>query len=317
VDQGAPGAPQSVPKMGTHYLIGIDGGGTGTRARLAARDGRVLANAGAGASGLSLGVDAAWEQIRTAIDRAFAAANLPPAAPSDCTLGLGLAGANFAAQATRFLEKAGAYARVALETDGGAMLLGAFGGRPGVVVLAGTGSAGDALRADGTRVSVGGWGFPVGDEGGGAWLGMGAVRLAQCTLDGRAPRSALSGAILREIGRSPEDMLAWCAKASQGSYARLAPLVFEAGEADRAAVLLIDGAAQALIDMAHALDPTRSLPVAVSGSIGRRLLPRLSQSLGSRLVDAEGDAMDGALLLAQRAIERGAHADAAGGGHGR
>jgi glucosamine kinase len=63
--------------------------------------------------------------------------------------------------------------------------LGAHGGGPGAIVAAGTGSIDEALRHDGEHVSVGGWGYPVGDEGSGAWLGMCAMREAQLASDGR------------------------------------------------------------------------------------------------------------------------------------
>ena len=67
-------------------------------------------------------------------------------------------------------------------------LLGAHEGRPGAIVAAGTGSVGEALRRDGLRVAVGGWGFPVGDEGSGAWLGLRAMRETHRAIDGRARR---------------------------------------------------------------------------------------------------------------------------------
>src|SRR5258706_3828659 len=80
------------------------------------------------------------------------------------------------------------------------MLLGAHGGQPGAMVAAGTGSVGAALDADGKRVRVGGWGFAVGDEGSGAWLGLAAMRVAQRAVDAMAPLGALARAVLTFIG---------------------------------------------------------------------------------------------------------------------
>jgi glucosamine kinase len=294
--------------MGAPYLIGIDGGGSGTRARLTDGAGRVLGEGEAGPSGLSLGVDAARAQIELAIARAFSSAGLPVAAAPECSLGLGLAGANFGKQAGDFLRAAGRFAHVALETDGATMLLGAFGGKPGVVVAAGTGSVGEALRHDGSRASAGAWGFPVGDEGSGAWLGLGAVRAAQRALDGRAPRGPLAEAIYRVVGGEPETVLAWCATAGQGAYAQLAPHVFAAADTDPAAAALLSAAAGSICELADVLDPDGELPLAVCGSIGRRLVSRLPASLARRLREPEGDALDGALLLARRAAAGGAPA---------
>ncbi|HEX7156114.1 MAG TPA: BadF/BadG/BcrA/BcrD ATPase family protein [Burkholderiaceae bacterium] len=302
--------------MAALYLIGIDGGGSSTRARLADGSGRVLGHGEAGPSGLSLGVGSAWAQIDLAIERAFASAGLPPAPPQDCALGLGLAGVNFKRQAEDFLRAGGRFANLVLETDGAAMLMGAFGGKPGVVVAAGTGSVGEALRRDGSRASVGGWGFPVGDEGSGAWLGMGAVRAAQWARDGRAPRGALAEAVYRSIGADSEAILAWCAQAGQGAYARLAPIVFEAADADPAAHALLRAAAAAAREMADALDPSGQLPVALCGSVGRRLVPYVPDGLAPRLREPEGDAVDGALLLARRAAAGGAPRGAIGVANG-
>jgi glucosamine kinase len=287
--------------MAAPYLIGIDGGGSGTRARLTDGTGRALGQGDAGPSGLTLGVDAAWAQIDLAIARCFAAAGLAVAPAHECALGLGLAGANVRKQAEQFLRSAARFAHLVLETDGAAMLLGAFGGKPGVVVAAGTGSVGEALRRDGSRASVGGWGFPAGDEGGGAWLGLGAVRAAQWALDGRAPRGPLAESIYQDLGEGAEALLTWCAQAGQGAYARLAPHVFAAADTDPMAAGLLRAAALAIAEMADALDPSGELPLALCGSIGRRLAPRLPERFTGRLREPEGDAVDGALLLAGRA----------------
>ena len=80
---------------------------------------------------------------------------------------------------------------VALESDALTTLLGAHAGQPGVIVAIGTGSVGEVLHADGSRHEVGGWGFPSGDEAGGAWIGMRAINHAQQVVDGRVPGSAL------------------------------------------------------------------------------------------------------------------------------
>jgi glucosamine kinase len=290
--------------MTAPYLIGIDGGGSATRARLTDRAGRALGDGVAGPSGLSLGVKPAWAQIDLAIARCFASAGLPQAAPQECALGAGLAGANFKEQAQQFLRSARRFAHVALETDGTTMLLGAFSGEPGVVVVAGTGSVGEALRRDGSRASVGGWGFPVGDEASGAWLGLGAVRAAQRALDGRAERGALADAVYQVIGASAEAILAWCSQAGQGAYAQLAPHVFAAAETDPAAAGLLRSAGGFIGEMVDALDPAGDLPVSLSGSVGRRLVPYLPV-LTARLHEAEGDAVDGALLLIRNAVAEG------------
>jgi glucosamine kinase len=284
------------------YHIGIDGGGTHTRARLASADGAVLGFAAAGPSALGQGIDQAWKHIGQAVDGAFADAGVAPAPREQCALGLGLAGANVRQRREDFLRRALPFAEIALDTDAYTTLLGAHNGRPGAIVAAGTGSVGEALRRDGLRVAVGGWGFPVGDEGSGAWLGLRAMRETHRAIDGRARLGPLVGAVLALAGTSREALLAWCDRPGQNAYAELAPLVFDAAAIDPFAAALLDRAARSLEDIAAALDPEGVLPLAVFGSIGQRLLPRFEASIQARCVEPSGDSADGALRLVRQAL---------------
>jgi len=284
------------------FLLGVDGGGSGTRARLWSAHGQVLGQGEAGPSGLGQGVAQAWRHVQLSVERAFAQAGLATAAPADCALGLGLAGACTPQLADDFRRHAPAYALLALDTDAGTALLGAHAGQPGVIVAAGTGSVGEALYPDGTRKQVGGWGFGVGDEGSGGWLGLGAMREAHRALDGRAPAGALARAVWAVAGGEREALLDWCAGAGQRGYARLAPLVFEHADADEVARSLLAQAAAALGEMARTLDPGGHMPVALMGSVARRLAPRLAPALRQRCVAPQGDAIDGAARLVRQAL---------------
>lgn len=288
--------------MSLRFHIGIDGGGTGTRARLCTASGQVLAQGEAGPSSLSHGVAGAWQQVLESACRAFARAGMETPPWADCALGAGLAGANDPARAAEFHALDPGFASLLLDTDSFTALVGAHAGRPGLVLIAGTGSVAEAWRADGSRRIAGGWGFPVGDEGGGAWLGLQAVRLAQQALDGRATAGPLARAVCAATGRDADAMLAWCAAARQTAYARLAPLVFDHETGDPQAAALLETAVDALAALVRALDPGAELPVVCSGSIARRLQPRLPAALHARCVEPAGDAADGALRLLRRAL---------------
>lgn len=290
----------AAPHRHPRHLIGIDGGGTGTRARLISVHGEVLGFGEAGPSSLARGIDAAWAQVRLAASRACAAAGLSEMRGADCALGLGLAGANVRALAEAFVQSAPPYAGLVLESDAYTALLGAHGGRPGAIVAAGTGSVGEALHPDGRRIEVGGWGFPAGDEGSGAWLGLRAMRHAQQAVDGRVAAGSLARAVWRVAGGDAQALLAWCGGAGQARYAELAPLVFETAPDDAMAERLLAHATRALEAMARTLDPTGRLPLALVGSVGRRLAPRLAPELRQRCVEPQADAADGALHLIRR-----------------
>ncbi|AKJ31624.1 BadF/BadG/BcrA/BcrD ATPase family protein [Caldimonas brevitalea] len=291
------------------YLVGVDGGGTGTRARVTRSDGQLVGVGQAGPSALGQGIEQAWRHVRDAVDAAFAAAAIDPAPLAQCAVGLGLSGVHNIGWrdtflATRPASPGAGFAVVALETDAFTMLLGAHGGQPGAIVSSGTGSVGELWRPDGARVSVGGWGFPVGDEGSGAWLGQRAVRLAQWAMDGRIHQSALVHAVWDVCGSTRERLLAWCDEAGQFEYAQLAPLVFDTEASDLSAAHLLQRAVQALDAVAHALDGPLGAPLAVCGSIGRRLASRLSEATQMRRVEPAGDAADGALHLVRHALTK-------------
>ncbi len=285
-------------------MAGVDGGGTGTRARLQDRAGTLLGQGDAGPSGLGQGVAQAWRHVTQALHAAFAAAGLPPAPPAHTVLGLGLAGAGVAAQHEAFLRADPGYALCLLENDGVTQLLGAHGGGPGVVVAAGTGSVAAARYADGRTAQAGGWGFPVGDEGSGAWLGLRAMQHAHAVLDGRDAPTLLSQTVFDQVGSTASALLAWCAQAGAPQYGHLAPLVFaEAERGDTTAQALLQAAADELRRLVDALQQDEPpLPVVASGSVGVRLAALWPPALRERVVPPEGDSADGALRLAREAL---------------
>jgi glucosamine kinase len=299
--------PSTTLASGQHliiYHLGVDGGGTGTRVRLAHADGRLLGDGHSGPSSLAQGVKQAWTQIRLAIDAAVGASNLAGLelpAPGNTSLGLGLAGANVSVLHQQFVQTNPGYRRLQLETDAYTSLLGAHGGRPGAMLAFGTGSVGLALHADGRRIGVGGWGFPSGDDGSGAVLGLRALNLAQRVLDGMVPACPLADAVIAATGISPQAVLDWSCSANQQRFATLAPLVFDCADRDPQAAALLDYSVHSMEDMARALDPGQVLPLAFLGSLGKRLATQMSAPIQQRMVSPQGDAMDGALALCQNA----------------
>ena len=284
------------------FLIGIDGGGTSTRAVLARRDGAPLGHGTAGPSALGQGIAQAWRNVELAIRHAFHSAGIGMPARDRCAIGAGLSGVSNLPWRDAFIAANPGYALLEAETDSYTMLLGAHGGKPGAILISGTGSVAEALRPDGSRCTVGGWGFPVGDEGSGAWLGLHAVRHAQAALDGRVNAGPLANAVWAECGRDRDALQAWCDQAGQFAYAQLAPAVFENEALDPAAAELLARAVNALEAIALAIDPRGRLPLVVAGSVGRLLASRFSPAVRSRLVDAADGPAAGALMLVRAAL---------------
>jgi glucosamine kinase len=286
------------------HLIGVDGGGTGTRVAIADLDGNELARAHAGPSGLINGIENAWASIINAINDAFAHLDRPMPAFSQMAIGLGLAGIHNKQWAAHFAEKNPGFALMQLETDAYATLLGAHQGVPGGIIAIGTGSVGEALLLDGTRCEVSGWGFPSGDEASGAWIGLRAANYAQQVLDGRVEGSEFAQAVIQHCGGHRDAMFAWLAAANQGSYAQLAPLVIaHADQKNPVAEKILNEAGMEIMKMVSALDPTHLLPIALCGSLAQPLKPYLSAHLLDRLVVPKADAVAGALLLIKTRLD--------------
>src|SRR5205085_1698136 len=102
--------------------------------------------------------------------------------------------------------------------------IGAHGGRDGGVVIIGTGSVGVAL-VESRVVRVGGFGFPISDEGSGADLGLHAIRLALRSTDGRAIATSFHHEVMTRFGDDPFEAVAWMDRATATDYATFAPLV--------------------------------------------------------------------------------------------
>jgi N-acetylglucosamine kinase-like BadF-type ATPase len=75
--------------------------------------------------------------------------------------------------------------RLLVTNDAVTAHLGALGGEPGVVVVAGTGAIALAVRADGATARADGYGSRLGDDGGGHWIGRAGLAAALRAADGR------------------------------------------------------------------------------------------------------------------------------------
>jgi len=208
----------------TLHFLGVDGGGTSCRARLADAAGAVLGTGAAGPANIRLGLEAAFGAVREATRQCLAEAGLAPDGTSMVAC-LAMAGASEPAEAAAARSyRDHPFRRMLITTDAHAACVGAHRGRDGGVVIVGTGSIGWAILG-GEHYRVGGWGFPVSDEGSGAWLGCEAVRRALEALDGRAEWTGLLRQVSGRFGDDPHAMVRWMASARPRDYAALAPLV--------------------------------------------------------------------------------------------
>lgn len=217
-----------------NFAIGVDGGGTWTRAVVVDQDGHELGRGETeGAVVTTHEPEAAAEAVRQAVDRALVNTNL--SAPGDI-LWAGLSGAGNDEARTAIedaLVKSHVAEKIVVSTDVEVAFHDAFGFGPGIMLVAGTGSIAWARRPDGTVVRVGGWGQHIGDEGSGYQIGMDALRCITRAEDGRAGPTALRGTILRHLGlEDVQGLVGWIGIASKREIAALVPLITQAAAQD-------------------------------------------------------------------------------------
>jgi len=285
------------------YLIGVDGGGSGTRVRLARPDGTQLGEGSAGPSGLLHGIKSAWTAVEEAAAQAFSAAGIEQPPRERIAVGLGLAGVHNRQWAANFVAANPGYAAVALETDAYTTVLGAHEGQPGAIIALGTGSVGEILHKDGSRHEVGGWGFPAGDEAGGAWIGMKAINHIQHVIDGRAGASDFATAVIEACGGNRNGIQVWLANATQTNFAQLARIVLQHADSNQHARSILVEAGKQVALIGDALDPSRTLPIALCGGLGEPLRAYLPAELLQRIVPPKGDSAAGGLRLIQQHLK--------------
>lgn len=236
-------------------FLGIDGGQSGTTAVIGDESGRVL---GEGVAGPCNHVGASerrakfFSAVGDSVEAAAKAAGVEPVFEAVCAGFSG--GAADKDTLTRELVKAERYF---ITHDAYIALTGATGGKPGVIVVAGTGSIAYGRNAAGMSARAGGWGYVFGDEGGAFDIVRQAIRAALRQEEGWGGATTLLPSLLDATGAaSANDCLHRCytPEFPREHVAALAPLVDQAAcSGDAAAAGILDGAAQALATIAAAV----------------------------------------------------------------
>ncbi|MGL6006238.1 BadF/BadG/BcrA/BcrD ATPase family protein [Aeromonas sobria] len=278
------------------FWVGVDGGGTHTRARIRDRAGKLLGEGRSAGSNLELGIAHAHANVLAAIASARITAGLGIECEQQMGVGLALASAELADCYHAMLAMPFPFASVKLTSDAFGACLGAFGGREGAILIAGTGSAG-LVYQEGQIRTCSGRGFPISDIGSGAWLGLRAIQQSLLCHDGILPPSTLAVRLLDRFKRDQAEVVRWAARAIPADYGHFAPWVFDAAsDGDELANQLLDETCEQLRILLEGMTQLGARQIALLGGIGTRLAPRLGQL---NLIPPQADALDGAILFAQ------------------
>jgi glucosamine kinase len=286
-------------------FAGIDGGGTGCRARIEDAEGCLFGTGIAGPAALRIGIDRALAEVEKACRLAIEEAGLGPDALSSVHAAVGLAGVGRKGALDQLVQRPHPFQSVIYVHDATIACIGAHGGRDGGIVIVGTGSVGFAL-VGGREVRVGGYGFPISDEGSGADLGLQAIRLALRAADERAIGTSLTRDVMMRFHNDPFEAVAWMDHATATEYATFAPLVIRHADAgDPTGRRILRDAAEQIDELARRLAECGAARIALLGGLASSMQPWLAPDVQRRLVPVDGDAVDGALHLARRAVMKG------------
>jgi len=301
--------------MVAKYFLGFDGGGTHLRGCLIDGNGEVLA--------VASHPPASFPKLKEKIGAPVAAltrelqtrANLSEEifAAGFCSTGVGRPVDREIVE--RALSEKNIAQKIVAESDALAALTGAFGGGPGIIVIAGTGVICFGRAPNGEIIRVGGWGYLLGDEGSGFSMAQAALIAALKNWDGRGAPTALREIFEKHFNVASIELIIsqiYSSDFDRGKFAELAPLVFTAADqGDAVAQEIIKNAGRGHGHLIRAALQRGSwptpVPLALIGNLFRRrdvLLPGLWEILLEKdfvVIAARFEPVVGAALLAMMA----------------
>ncbi len=216
----------------THYVIGVDGGGTKTELALIDLEGNLVGMERVGSTNYQA---VGGEKLRDELLEGFSAlangTNVDIDRIDHIFLGLAGAGRQQDQEEIKALFDDTVFAgKITVDSDAIVALAGAFGTKPGIILIAGTGAICFGSNQDGKVVRSGGWGYLLGDEGSGYYFGREAIMAALKDFDGRGEKTDLKEKLKQHFELDSIDKiipLIYQNKIDRVAVANIAPLVFE------------------------------------------------------------------------------------------
>lgn len=237
------------------YLIGMDGGGTKTKCILTDFDlNTVYETIGGPSNFLMLGNEKVSETVLDLIIECAEHQKINLADVESIVIGTTGGGRRSDAESLENAIKESANSKkivlnnFRVESDARIALEGAFSGKPGSILIAGTGSIMFGKDANGEIHRVGGFGRFLGDEGSGYRIGQRGLNAVAKDFDGRGNKTLMTQLVLEKFSiTSPEDLITEIYR-NNFDIASAAPIVIEAAEKnDKEAVKIIESESDEMI----------------------------------------------------------------------
>lgn len=283
------------------YFMGIDGGGSKCKAILVDQDNTILGEGLSGPANPRFGFQQAMNAIEQAASQALHHANIKELCLGAITAGIGLAGVNLPHYYQQVLDWPHPFLACHLTTDLHIACMGAHQGQDGAVIILGTGSCGFSIY-QGNKIELGGYGFPHGDKGSGAWLGLQAISHTLNAIDGVADKTLLQNQLLTQFHvNNAIELSEAISEASPALFASLAPIIFNCGhQGDATAIQIIETGADYINRLAQRLIKQKPLPLAFVGGLTQLYIPWLSPFTLANMRESKASCEMGAILWARQ-----------------
>ena len=271
------------------YVIGVDAGGSKTHAIIVDKNNQIITESFAGPGNISKNIDVAYASITEAIDTLLLKYQVKK-------IGIGVAGYSVKHNLHILEQKLVAkYPHVKIQSDAHIACLAAHDGLEGAILICGTGVVGYSIMA-GNSQQLGGWGYPHGDLGGGAWLGLEICKLVCKAADKIIPWSPLLTIVYSRFNDDYTQYKMWLLSATPGDMAGVARSISEFLISDSNARKIFDCGAAEVSQYLQTLEK-QSLPLKLVGGLAPFYLNVLQQDFPGLSLSTAVPAMGATYLV--------------------
>ena len=283
--------------------LGIDGGGSKCKARIVDAAHNILGVGIAGPANPLHGVERTIDSMINATAFALEDAGLAQSYQNQLVAGVGLAGVNLPSFYKIMSQWEHPFGKMFLTTDLHIACLGAHRGAEGAVMVAGTGSCGYLYQKGKSKI-IGAHGFPFGDKGSGAWMGLEAVRAVLLAHDELGEATQLSSLLREALDAEGLYVVEKMAGARPCHYAKLAPLVLQAADdGDQVAIGIVKEGAEYLSNVGDKLLAESPARLSLLGGLSERLIPWLRKDFAQAIAKPLDQPEAGAIFFAEQELK--------------
>ena len=279
----------------TKYTIGIDGGGSKTHAILIDANKQIIDETITEPANITTDLNLATASITTAIQSLINKNNLSVA---NTAVGIGVAGfSNIENRKTLLTNLQQSYPNITLASDCHIACLAAHDGHDGAILICGTGVVGYYIK-DRVGHQIGGWGFPHGDLGGGAWLGLELCKSLCKAIDGSIGFSPILDEIFLRFANDANKYKNWFLTATPGDYAEIARLIpgFIKKNDQAAQHVFSNGCNEIEIFLTAILKKIGNLPIKITGGLAKFYLTVLNHKFPTLEISTKSNALGACYL---------------------